>query len=195
MNTTTFFFFCNFLEFIFGVFISKVCAVTRKSKSTWTWMENAIDIFFLRPELTVISFSHLIWNCPRPEAKIGVFVCWMREYKQGEKQLLLSCVLIQQSWSLIWTFFPFGLPSSLIAQVTWIPTSVLCCFADPDRDLLRVEWDGLLRLPLDQTTSGKMGWPVFGFGRGLCIWLLTGHCKWLGGINCLSFSFPKFGST
>lgn len=44
MNTTTFF--LHFQQFLLGVFMSEVCAVTRKSKSTWTWMENATDCFF-----------------------------------------------------------------------------------------------------------------------------------------------------
>lgn len=136
VNTTTFF--CNFQQFILGVFISKVCAGTRKSKSTWRWMENSIDWFFFSDQNSLWLPFH-VWF----EIALGLnqksgflYAGWESTSKEKNSYCLAVC-----SFSRVGALFgPFlsGLPSSPIAQVTWIPTSVLCCFADPGRDLLRV---------------------------------------------------------
>lgn len=83
--------------------------------------------------------------------------------------MLLSCVPAQHSGSdvLLQPFFSLVYPAHSTSTMNPPFCTVLCCFVDPNRDLLRMDGSDLLRLSLNQTTTWEMGWPVFGFGKRL----------------------------
>lgn len=151
-------------------FISKVDAVTRKSKSTWTWMGNSIDFFFSDQNLLWLAFH--VWF----EIALGLnqksefsYAGW--ENTSREKN---SCCLTVCSFSRIGDLFgPFLSVVCPAAPFTSSMNPHFCIVwpCRPWQGPAQSGGGGLLRLPLNWTASGKMGWSVC--DKGLCIVIIN----------------------
>lgn len=126
-------FLCNFQQFIFGVSVSKVSAVTRNSESTWTRMEKCYRLFFFFSDQDSPWLAFHVWFALGLNQKSGFsFARWENRSKEKNGCCLAVCL-----FSTVGAMSYYNLSSLWFTQLTHSTSNrnphfcavILCCVA------------------------------------------------------------------